>query len=107
MYKLTIIYYRLNASDEFDEDYYLQQHMPRASAAFAQFGITRMEMEKVIGAPGGRDPDFYRLSHIYADSLDQLQQALISPEGIELGKDLRNFARGRVAFVLSEIQLYR
>jgi uncharacterized protein (TIGR02118 family) len=81
------------------EAHYRDQHMPLARK------IDTMRTARTnagpIGAPDGPAP-YYRISSYEWDSLNDLLQALGSPEGQAAAGDLANFATGGVTLLFFE-----
>jgi uncharacterized protein (TIGR02118 family) len=100
MVKLTVLYGHPKDPAEF-ERYYAQTHLPLAGKMTGQ---SRIELSKVVGAPGGGQPAFYRMANIYFDSPAQLDATMGSPEGKATADDLANFATGGVTLLVSEVQ---
>jgi len=65
-------------------------------------GLIKMEVSKVIGAPGG-ESDLHLIAEMYFESKDALLEALSSPEGRAAGKDLRGFAGPIISMHIAEL----
>ncbi|MDB5601669.1 MAG: Ethyl tert-butyl ether degradation EthD [Xanthobacteraceae bacterium] len=100
MVKLTVLYGHPTDTAAF-ERYYAQTHLPLAAK---MTGHTRLELSKVVGAPGGGQPAFYRMANVYFDSPAQMDATMGSPEGKAVADDLANFATGGVTLFVSEVQ---
>ena len=87
MVKLTILYRQPTDEATFEARYNqnlaLMEQMP---------GIRRRQACVVLGAPGGKSP-YRRILEFYFDDYEQLDSALLSPEGRAAGADLMQFAR--------------
>jgi len=83
------------------EAYYKDPHTP---IALKVKGLRRFEINKVIGAPGGGQPAYYRTADLYFDNMDALSAALSSPEGQAAAADIANFATGGVTLFVAEVQ---
>jgi uncharacterized protein (TIGR02118 family) len=56
----------------------------------------RTEATRIVRTPDGSPPAYYRVFEMWFENLEQLQQALGSPEGQVTTGDLPNFATGGV-----------
>jgi uncharacterized protein (TIGR02118 family) len=100
MVKLQVFYGQPKDPAAF-EAYYKDPHTPKALKVP---GLRRFEASKVVGAPGGGEPAYYRTADLYFDNMDALQAGLGSPEGQAAAADLANFATGGVTLVVVETQ---
>ena len=69
MVKLQVLYGHPKDPAAF-EAYYRDPHTP---IAVKVPGLRRFEASKVVGAPGGAQPAFYRTADLYFDNMDALQ----------------------------------
>lgn len=96
MVKLTILYRQPADEAAFETRYnqnlYLMEQMP---------GIQRRQACLVLGSPQGKSP-FSRILELYFASYDELDRALVSPQGRAAGADLMQFARD-AELVFSEV----
>ena len=100
MVKLQVLYGHPKDPAAF-EAYYRDPHTP---IAVKVPGLRRFEASKVVGAPGGAQPAFYRTADLYFDNMDALQAALSSPQGQAAANDIANFATGGVTLMVVETQ---
>jgi uncharacterized protein (TIGR02118 family) len=100
MVKLQVLYGHPKDPAAF-EAYYKDPHTP---IALKVPGLRRFEISKVLGAPGGAQPAYYRTADLYFDDMNALQAALSSPEGQAAANDLANFATGGVTLMVVETQ---
>jgi uncharacterized protein (TIGR02118 family) len=100
MVKLQVLYGHPKDPAAF-EAYYEAPHTP---IALTVPGLRRFEVSKVLGAPGGAQPAYYRTADLYFDDMNALQAALSSPEGQAAANDLANFATGGVTLMVVETQ---
>ena len=66
--------------------------------------VKRTELAKGIPGPGGSAPPFYRITELYFDSADHLQQIAATPEWKKIVDDIPNFASGGATVLLSKIE---
>jgi uncharacterized protein (TIGR02118 family) len=99
MVKLTVIYGRPDDPDAFEE-YYENTHMPLARK---MPNVQKIDLAKVVVAPDGSEPP-YRTEDVWFEDMDQLQSALVSPEGQETAQDIQNFATGGATIFVSEVE---
>jgi uncharacterized protein (TIGR02118 family) len=100
MVKLQVLYGHPKDAAAF-EAYYRDPHTP---IALKVKGLRRFDVSKVVGAPGGGQPAYYRTADLYFDDMDALTTALASPEGQAAANDLANFATGGVTLMVAETQ---
>lgn len=63
------------------ERLYQEEHVPMAGAKLA--GKTKFVSTRVVGAPGGGKPAFYRIAEVHFPSMEALQACAASPGGKE------------------------
>jgi uncharacterized protein (TIGR02118 family) len=100
MVKLQVFYGHPTDPAAF-ETYYWGPHTP---IALKVPGLRRFEVSKVLGAPGGGQPAYYRTADLFFDDMDALNAALSSPEGQAAAADLGNFATGGATLIVVETQ---
>jgi uncharacterized protein (TIGR02118 family) len=100
MHKLTVLYGHPANPDEF-ENYYMQNHLPLAAKIP---GVSRFELTKLLTAPDGGKPAFYRMAELYYNEKDELEQSLKSPEAQAATGDLSNFATGGFTFIIGKTE---
>ncbi len=87
MVKLTILFPRSNDEAGFELRYNqnlaLMEQMP---------GVRRRQACVVLGNPSGKSR-YARILELYFDDFNQLDQAMLSPQGRTAGVDLMGFAR--------------
>ncbi len=100
MVKLQVLYGHPKDPAAF-EAYYADPHTP---IALKVPSLRRFEVSKVVGAPGGGQPAYYRTADLYFDDMDALGAAMSSPEGQAAAADIANFATGGVTLIVVETQ---
>ena len=73
--KVIVIYPWPKDVDAF-EKVYTQEHVPLAAEKIK--GLTKFAASKVLGAPDGGTPPFYRIAELYFASMEGLQQSVAS-----------------------------
>src|SRR5258708_1994275 len=101
MYHLTLLYGHPQDPTEF-ERYYHETHLPLASKIK---GIKGFTIGKVESMDPNQPPLYYRVASLYADSAEELQAILASPEGQAAVADLHNFATGGVTILVNNEQV--
>jgi uncharacterized protein (TIGR02118 family) len=96
--KITVLYGEPKDPAQF-EKYYAETHMPMVYAV-----VKHTELAKGIPGPGGSPPPFYRITELYFDSAEQLQQIAATPEWKKIVDDVPNFASGGATVLLSKIE---
>lgn len=64
--------------------------------------IQRRQVVHVLGSPQGK-PIYNRSLELYFNDQDILQQALLSPQGQEAGKELAKFENGTIDIFYGEV----
>ena len=100
MMKLTVLYGHPTAPEAF-EKYYASTHMPLVAK---MSGFTRTEKARVVGAPDGGKPAFYRIFEFWFETEDAMQKTMGSPEGKAAVDDLQKFATGGVTVLVSAVE---
>ena len=100
MVKLTVLYGHPTDAAAF-EDYYASTHLPLIAKVP---GILRREPGRVVAAPDGSEPPYYRIDEVWFEDAGKLQASLGSPEGQATAGDLENFATGGVTLLISEVE---
>ena len=96
MAKLVAMYKAPNDAKAFD-DYYYSTHVPIAKKIS---GLRNYEVSNgTVASPAG-DAPYYLIATLSFDSMEALQKALGSAEGVAAGNDLANFATGGVELIV-------
>lgn len=98
MHRLTVLYGHPENPAEFDR-YYREVHIPLAKK---MKGLKGWTIGKCNSADADKDPDYYLIVSLYAESAEAMQAILNSPEGQETVADVPNFATGGVTFLFNE-----
>jgi uncharacterized protein (TIGR02118 family) len=103
LYRATVLY-PAKPGSRFDFDYYLTKHMPQTRAAYAPYGLVRMEVDRGISGGRGGPPPFVCVSHLYWNSLEARDRAIVecSPA---LMADIPNFTDVFPEVVVSEVNV--
>ncbi|MBI2964287.1 MAG: EthD family reductase [Deltaproteobacteria bacterium] len=75
----------------FDEDYYVNKHLPLAGGVMATCGVRKVEMQKLRRTLNGLPVPYQVKTNIYFDSLAQLQACLKQPLWQAAVDDIRNY----------------
>jgi len=100
MQKVTVLYGH-PANPEAFEKYYSETHMPLVAK---MKGVARVELTKMLGAPDGSPPEYYRMAELYFKDAAQMQTAMGSSEGQATAADLANFATGGAKVIIGEVE---
>jgi uncharacterized protein (TIGR02118 family) len=98
--RLLVLYGHPQDPAAFDE-YYHEIHVPLARR---MRGLRKWTIGKVAGTPGDQPAPYYYIADLYADSREQLDAILASPEGQAAVEDVPKFASGGVTFLYTEVQ---
>ncbi len=99
MATLTILYGHPEDPAAF-EDYYANRHLPWATKTMP--GVQAAQLRRVLGAPGGDPPAYYRLAEMTWADQESLQAALTSEEGKAVLADTDNFATGGATMLIGQ-----
>lgn len=98
MVKLVVAYGQPEDPAAFDE-HYAATHIPLVEKIP---NLRRFESGKVVGTPDGSAPPFYYLAELSFDDAEQLQAAMVSPEGEAAGADVATFATGGATLMIAQ-----
>ena len=98
MIKLLAIYRKPEDQAAF-LDHYERVHVPLARKVP---GLERLVLDRVVGDPFGREPDFFLVAEMHFPDRVTFDAAMASPENQALGRDLMSFAKGIVSVVVAE-----
>ncbi len=98
MIRLTVLYGHPEDPEAFDR-YYRDVHIPLARK---MKGLKGWTIGKCQSAAVGEDPPYYMIVGLYADSREDMEAILNSPEGQATVADVANFATGGATFLYDE-----
>ena len=98
MIRLTVLYGHPDDPSEFDR-YYNEVHIPLARKMQGLKGWTIGKCQSVNLA---EQPAYYMIVGLYADSREDMEAILDSPEGKATVADVANFATGGATFLYDE-----
>jgi len=99
MVKLTALYRKPANPAEFDR-YYKEVHTP---LVLKIPGLRKLAVSRVKPGIVGESP-YYLIADMYYNDMPALQAALGSPEGKASAKDVGNFAKEIVEFLVAEVE---
>ena len=97
--KLVVTYKHPENPEEFDKKYF-ETHLPLAEKLP---GLARIEVVKPKKNIMGGDNPYYMIAELTFDSMDDLQKALMSPEGQAAGANIMSFAAPYATMLASEV----
>jgi uncharacterized protein (TIGR02118 family) len=100
MIRLLVLYGHPKDPAAFDR-YYDSIHVPLAKR---MQGLRKWTIGKVTGTPDGSPSPYYYIADLYADSREEIDAILASPEGQAAVADVPNYATGGVTFLYTEIE---
>ena len=98
MIRLTVLYGHPDDPAEFDR-YYHETHIPIARK---MQGLKGWTIGKCQSADPSESPAYYMIVGLYADSREDMEAILDSPEGQAAVADVANFATGGATFLYDE-----
>lgn len=96
MFCLTVLYGHPKDPAEFDR-YYEEVHTPLVKKVQ---GLKGLSVTRFSSGMRGEPPKYYLMAKLYADSQEEFNQIMSTPEGRATGADVRNFATGGAEFIL-------
>ena len=100
MVRLLVLYGHPEDPEAFDR-YYDEIHIPLAKR---MQGMKKWTIGKVLGTPDGGMSDYYYVADLYADTREEIEAILATPEGQAAVEDVPNYASGGVTFVYTEVE---
>ncbi len=98
MIRLTVLYGHPDDPAEFDR-YYHEVHIPLAKK---MQGLKGWTIGKCQSAAPGEKPPYYMIVGLYAESREEMEAILSTPEGKATVEDVPKFATGGVTFLYDE-----
>ena len=99
MVRLLVLYGHPKDPEAFDK-YYAEIHIPLARR---MRGLKKWTIGKAIGTPEGKKPPYYYVADLFADSREEIEAILATPEGKAAVEDVPNYASGGVTFLYTEV----
>jgi uncharacterized protein (TIGR02118 family) len=96
--RLTVLYGHPKDPQVFD-DYYFKIHIPLAKKIPGLKGWTIGKCESAIA---GQQPPYYMIVGLYAETREDFESLLASPEGQAALADVPNFATGGYSFMYDD-----
>ena len=100
MFQAIVLYGKPQDPAEFD-CYYKEVHTELVKKINGLKGFTYM---KPGPGPRGEEPTYYMVAMLYANSAEEFNTAISTPEGKAMNRDVRNFATDGVTFLTGEAE---
>lgn len=100
MVRLLVLYGHPKDPAAFDA-YYESIHIPLAKR---MQGLRKWTIGKVTAVVGDRPSPYYYVADLYANSREELDAIIASPEGQAAVADVPNYATGGVTFLYTDIE---
>ncbi|MCA9060412.1 MAG: EthD family reductase [Planctomycetaceae bacterium] len=100
MVRLLVLYGHPEDPAAFDR-YYEEIHIPLARR---MQGLKRWTIGKVQGTADGQPSPWYYMADLIADTREELDAIIASPEGQAAVADVPNYATGGVTFVFTDLE---
>jgi uncharacterized protein (TIGR02118 family) len=81
-------------------DHYDNVHLPLTAKIP---GLLKAEVERVSSVFMGEPDNYFMVARLYFENKDTFKTAMASSENRATGKDLQNFAKGKVSLYVSEL----
>ncbi len=98
MFKLIVLYDHPDDEEAFLK-YYREVHTPLVRKVP---GLERLVVNRVVGDPMGGRPRFFLVAEMHFKDRAAFEAAAATPEFRATGKDVANFAAGKVTLLLAE-----
>ncbi len=98
MFRFTVLYGHPKDPAEF-ERYYRDVHMPLVMKVK---GLRSVSTTKFGPGPRGEQPPYYRMAALFANTAEEFNEIMATPEGRAASADLPNFATGGVTILYGE-----
>ena len=98
------VFYENNEDVRFDEDYFINSHIPMVAEKLNPLGLKDIVVEKGIAGGGPGQPALYQaLAHMTFDSVETFQEAF-GKEGEGILADVPNYTDLKPIVQISEIK---
>jgi len=101
MYFMTVNY-PVTAGKSFNQQYYLNNHLPLVQSLFSKHGLSAMSPKLALGYAPGKPDAFYASVDLIFDSLESLKLAL-KAEGKKVNADVKNYTDVEPSYIFGEI----
>jgi uncharacterized protein (TIGR02118 family) len=99
MVKVVALYRKPADPKDFDDQYF-NTHLPLANKLP---GLKRLEVARVTGTPAG-ESEYYLMAELYFDSMEDMKNAMASPEGKASSKNLMSFAKDVTYVMFADVE---
>jgi len=99
MFQMTVLYGHPKDPAEFDR-YYNDVHVPLVQKVK---GLKHVTVTKFGPGPRGEQPPYYLMATLGTDSREEFDALMSTPEGRDVGRDVRNFATGGATLLYGEM----
>jgi uncharacterized protein (TIGR02118 family) len=101
MFQAIVLYGKPQDPAEFDR-YYREVHAELVKKVNGLKGFTYV---KAGPGPRGEEPTYYMVATLYANSAEEFNAVMSTPEGKAVNRDVRNFATGGVTLLAGEAEV--
>src|ERR1700722_5180424 len=99
MVKVIALYRKPADAKDFDDQYF-NTHLPLANKLP---GLKKLEVARVTGTPAG-ESEYHLMAELYFDSMEDLKNAMASPEGKASTKNLMSFAKDVTYVMFADVE---
>lgn len=101
MVRVTVMYEQQDGK-RFDEDYFLNSHIPTVREKLQPLGMLKLEVDRGVSGGGGDPSQYLFLAHMVFDSLESFQNAFGRTRE-EISSDVQNYTDIKPRIQISEI----
>jgi uncharacterized protein (TIGR02118 family) len=94
--------YLKREGSSFDFEYYLQKHLPLATARFAKCGLVDVQVMRGSAMLDGAPPSYWLIGNLVFASLREMQEA-VSKHGSEVMADIPNYTNVQPLIQIGEL----
>ncbi len=97
------VFYDNDKNARFDENYFLENHIPLVKEKLNPLGMVKIEVEKGLSGVSPDEPaKFQWTAHMYFESIEKFGEAF-GKEGEGLVSDVPNYTELKPVFQISEV----
>jgi uncharacterized protein (TIGR02118 family) len=99
---LVTVMYPAGAETTFDQDYYLNKHIPLLRDRWASLGLSNVQVVRGAGKPDGSAPDYQMMALLTFGSVEDFKAAG-KAHGREIFADIANFTNASASVQINTV----